>query len=493
MKKGCNLNMSRTQHKEGFMLKGTLQGAALLAMLGTAVPAFAEVQNVRVGGDITTRAFLRDNLDLHDNDGTLDGDNFFQSTIGINVGADMTENVSAFIRLANERDWNIDAGSTADFALSQGYVTLKELFYSPLTLRIGRQPIVWGRGFVLGSSLITDHLGRGGADLHGAITADEFTDFTSFDAVRATLDLSGAAAVDLPFMLDYVYIKVDENATGVVANDVNLQGVNLSTQFENGEMELYYLNKRDKNTAAVATTTGGTAGRDGNINTLGLRGSLQPNENSNIWAEAAYQFGRRNTDPNAILPAGNSHQAWAFNLGAEIGLDVAMAPKVGAEWIYFSGQDLDGAVSGWDPIARGYFTTALREFQATGFYPADQTCQSAGAIGRVCTGSVTNQHQFSLMGSFVPMEDLTVNNRMSWFFQDIGSRPDRGGGPLSGSQVNQERKNYIGAEWDTQVSYDYTDDVEFGLIYGLFLPGSVFRNPTDNTAQELITSVSVKF
>ena len=48
-------------------------------------------------------------------------------------------------------------------------------------------------------------------------------------------------------------------------------------------------------------------------------------------------------------------------------------------------------------------------------------------------------------------------------------------------------------EWDTVVTYNYTDDVQFGVIYGLFLPGSVYRSPTDAAAQELITSVSVKF
>lgn len=43
------------------------------------------------------------------------------------------------------------------------------------------------------------------------------------------------------------------------------------------------------------------------------------------------------------------------------------------------------------------------------------------------------------------------------------------------------------------VNYNYTDDVQFGVIYALFAPGSVYRHPNDDTAQELVTSVSVKF
>jgi len=69
--------------------------------------------------------------------------------------------------------------------------------------------------------------------------------------------------------------------------------------------------------------------------------------------------------------------------------------------------------------------------------------------------------------------------------------------PTTGS--NGRRNNYLGAEWDTVVNYNYTDDVQLGLIYGVFFPGSVFRDRApgvtsgSNASQELITSVSVKF
>lgn len=468
------------------MVKATLQGAVLLGLLAWSVPGFAEVQNVRVGGDVTVRAFHRENLDLHDNDsanGTLDEtDDFFMSTTGLNVGADLTENVSTFIRLANERDWNVDGGATADFDLSQAYITLKELFYSPLTLRVGTQPIVWGRGFVLGSNVIPGLL-NAGTDRNTAITADEFTDFTAFDAVRATLDLSGVAG--MPWTVDYVYIRLDENITGQ-ADDVNLQGVNFGTKFDamSSELEAYYLNKRDK---AVAENPG-----EGSINTWGIRGSSRPVEGAYLYGELAYQHGRRAADPYGIGVGGNRIQAWAVDLGAEYTLtDVAMTPKVGGEWIYFSGKDYDGAAPGWDPIARGYFTTVIREFQNPApFYPPDQTCTvPSTATGASCLGSATNQHQLSLYGSLKPIEDLTVDQRLSWFFLPVGARPDGG----TASQTVGPRKSYAGMEWDTILTYDYTSDVQFGLIYALFAPGNVYRHPNDNTAQELVTSVSVKF
>jgi len=158
-----------------------------------------------------------------------------------------------------------------------------------------------------------------------------------------------------------------------------------------------------------------------------------------------------------------------------------MSPKVGGEWIFFSGKDGDtGAAQGWDPMARGYFTTAIREFQtgaASGFYGTDQ----AGD-----TSSSTNQHQLALFASLTPIEDLTLDQRLTWFILDVGALGSSGA-------VDEKRESFAGTEWDTVLTYDYTEDVQFGLIYALFLPGGVYHSPTDSTAQELVTSVSLKF
>jgi hypothetical protein len=477
--------------------KATLSAVVFLGILGMTLPSAAEVQNVKVGGDITVRSFNRECVDLNCGDdftetGAVTGvagdseDAFLMSTVGVNVGADLTENVSAFIRLASERDWNVDGGNSGDFDLSQAYVRLHEFLYSPLSLTIGQQPIRWGRGFVLGSNLIPGTI-LGGGDRNGAISANEFTEFTAFDAIRATLDLSNLGAVTLPpLSLDMVYIKLDENTTGQ-SDDVNLMGFNLSSRIsDETEVETYYINKRDKNTLAVAPTD-----NDGSVNTIGVRGSIKAMESALFFGEAAYQFGKRATDPAATLIAGDSQQAWAFNLGTEYTLgDVQMSPKLGAEWIFWSGKDADSAINGWDPIARGYFTTALREFQVSNnggpFFGTPQLGDTSAA---------TNQHQLSLYGSLSPIEDLTISPRVTWFILDVGAVPFtvaqvNGATPVQGDGA---RSRYAGFEWDTSVVYNYTDDVQLGLIYALFAPGSVYRHPNDATAQELITSVSLKF
>ncbi len=449
-----------------------------------ALPAFAEVQNVKVSGDITARAFHRSNLDLTSGSTPAaplsNGEDFIMSTIGLNVAADLTENVSTFIRLANEHDWGVNAlnpNDNSNASLSQGYVTLKELFYAPLTVKLGRQPVVWGRGFVLGSGLLPNTI-LGAGDLNAAIAANEFTDFTAFDALRATLDLSNVGGMSLPLTADYVYIKLAENAVGK-GDDVRLQGLNLSTKFNqlNSEAELYFLNKFDQ------SPSGASRAEDGSTSTLGLRGSAQPVEGSSVWAELAYQFGTTVTDSEAILASGAGQSGWAANLGADYTFkNVATTPKVGAEWRYYSGRDSDTAAAGWSPVAPGYFTTALREFQTrstvTGFYPNTQAGVTSGQ---------TNQHELAVFGGLKPMEDLGINSRLSWFVLDV---------PAKAPGANSNRNRFLGTEWDTQLKYDYTDDVQFGFLYALFLPGNVFRNVDTggrNTPQELVTTVSVKF
>jgi hypothetical protein len=494
------------------MVKATLRSAVLLwvaamSLLVAGTPGFAEVQNVRVGGDVTVRAFWREHLDLHqegcntgscqteDTSGAgstpLEDDAFLMSTTGVNIGADLTENVSAFIRLANERDWNQDGGATGDFDLSQSYITLKEFFYSPLTLRIGTQPIVWGRGLVLGSSMLPNTLTGIGAgnDRNTAITPNEYTDFTAFDAFRGTLDLSGVTG-NVPLTADFVYIKLDE-ATAGVPDDRNVIGVNLSSKLDawNSEVEAYFLNRRDKNGVSP------NVDKDGSNNTWGLRGSTQPAEGALIYGEVAYQNGTRTptydleTASNGVR-VGDAQQAWLFNLGVDYTLaDVAMTPKIGAEWIFYSGKVVDGnAFSGWLPIAPSYFPTLIRSFQTAstgvGLYPVDQTG---------VTSAFTNQQELAFHYSLKPVEDLSFGQRLSFFWADEGITP-----VTAGSGPTEKVDSHLGTEWDTRVSYAYTDDVILGLDYGVLFPGNVFKRADiaasgRNTAQQLVTTVSVKF
>ena len=486
------------------MRQGRKLWVLLVALATTAImsaPAFAEVQNVKVGGDITVRGIWRANFDLsHDGNfttnglaaltdstgatDTTDAEKFIFSSIGINLTADLTDNVSTDIRLINQRDWGADgAGTNNDVKIARAYVTMKEMLYSPLTVRIGRQPLWFGKGFIVGSRLLA-----GDTNPNADFSATEFTDQTGFDAIRATLDYN-------PVTVDLVYAKIVE---GLAASDgdINLTGVNLGWKGSSmsSEAEVYYWNKYDASTRAI--TTGGGAGsmdaNAGNVHTIGLRGSLEPIAHTSLWGEFAWQFGNQS---GAVFTGRNStsQNAVAFDFGADYTMaDVAWTPKVGGEWIYYSGGSI-GSPAGWDPIYRGKFDSLIREFQGatvgTSIYPTDQPLD---------TNSSTNEAQFALFAAAKPTDSIKWDGRLTWFVAPTALN-------INGNATSDDdRRRFLGTEVDNKLTYDYTEDVQIGLIYGVFWPGTVYRNRPAAVgsrtslggraiAQELVSTVSVKF
>ncbi|MFH1492288.1 MAG: hypothetical protein ABIE81_02970, partial [Candidatus Omnitrophota bacterium] len=136
-------------------------------VVGLAIPAFAEVQNIKVSGDIKVTGVNRGQLDLREASDENELDDTISamlSTVRLRVDADLTENVSTTVRLINERVWgelynenSQDAtsgsstiGQDALVELDLAYLTLKEFFYAPLTVIIGRQPLRYGNGLIIG-------------------------------------------------------------------------------------------------------------------------------------------------------------------------------------------------------------------------------------------------------------------------------------------------------------------------------------------------------
>ena len=141
--------------------------------------AAAEVENVKVSGDITFRGFYRQNYSLSDldvatyNGSAFAGDDnyrFFMNTVRLRVDADLSKNVSGEVELLNQRDLDGPSAGTQgsglasstliagtapsaandqfDVILSLANITIKNLYYQELTLKIGRQNLQFGEGFV---------------------------------------------------------------------------------------------------------------------------------------------------------------------------------------------------------------------------------------------------------------------------------------------------------------------------------------------------------
>jgi len=423
-------------------------------------PVFAEVQNVKVSGDIAVRSLVRDNYTL-DKD-TAKSQTYFMQSVGLNVDADLTDNVSTAVRLVNQRDWdnNSSGVSTFDADIDLAYVTLKEMIYAPLTLTIGRQDLWFGRGLIVGANL---------QDFNNAITANEYTETAAFDAIKATLDLA-------PWKLDLLYSKIDENnivgATGL-KDDVDLYGVNAGYKFDqyNAEAEAYYFGKVDNmNTANTSSMA----------NTFGLRGSLEPVENLTIGAEGALQRGKRY---DIVNTRDIDISAYAYDLyGKYKFADVQWTPTLGVEWLSLSGEKNPQTSKwhGWDSMYRGKFDTAIRDFQNSIY----ATSARALASGAYDTG-ISNQNSLLITGSIVPMEDVTIQGTYGHFWLNEKLNANTKGSMIAGDEV--------GDELDLLLTYDYTEDVSFGLLTGWFFPGKIFPSGQDDLATDVVGTMKVVF
>ena len=470
--------------------------------------AFAETQSVKISGDISVRGFARSDYDLNkgdaeNNNGTQSSDwaTFVQSALSVQVDADLTDNVSAVIRLVNQRVWGdnnytsgndtvmpsyngrVGLGRAHDGSLGTNqyndsyavqvdlaYIELKEFLYSPVTLRIGRQDLWFGKGFIVGRNM---------QDPGQNLYAVEYTEITSFDAIRTTLDYD-------PWTIDLVYAKISENAMRS-DDDMDLMGINVGYVFDeyNAEAEAYYWLKSSRNPGLGVgnSLTSQNGHMDNSVHTLGARGSFDPIEDWTVALEGAAQAGQymvNNQDADRV------RYAMAIDALVECRVfqdDYAWRPVLSVEYIFYSGEENAGNVgtnsdwTGWDPMFRGKFDTAIREFQNV-FYATTQASSP----------SYTNQHQ--ILGKIVvePTDDITVSAKYANFWLDQVFQEDVGGG------VAENTNKHIGQELDLQVVWDYTEDVSFGLLAAIFYPGSHFASFEDNDpATDLVGSVKLSF
>ncbi len=449
------------------ILTGICVAALLVAF---AVPAFAETQNIKVSGDVKVAYIYQHDIDYLSNDG--DNQNFFMNQVGLNVEADLTDNVSTYIRLINERDWNGEStGEQFEILLDEAYVTMKEMLYAPLTLQIGRQNIWLGKGFVVGNAG-PNVWNEGGLPT----TVQEMSDLTAFDAIRATLDYD-------PWTVDLIYSKIDADTNaidGANHDDTDLYVANVGYDFTkyDAEAEAYYIFKHDRVATAVAT---GPKSVD-EVHTLGLRGSLVPFENFNLWAEGALQFGKYRNEP-AI---GKDREAGALDAGADFTfVDVKWTPKIGAEAMYLTGNKAtateDGNWKAWEPLYRGKFDNYLLDFR--NITKATWTdSQRIGATSNQNDSGMTNLISMAFFGSIEPMTDITLDTRFTW------ERSDKA--PV------EDMKNGIGTELDAKLTYDYTEDVAFTVAGGVLWPGNYYKQGADSsshTAAQIVAATTIDF
>ena len=357
--------------------------ALTMAVLLASTPAIAELQNIIVGGEIRIRANYFTNLDTGNRRSNLlwpsnlltgrsigtglnfnapgvtglfgwdrkeNSIDFVEHRTRLNVKADFTNNVAAFIEFDSWDIWGEDFRSDyitgADFASAgnnnlevyQSYIEANEMFGLPLRLRLGRQELSFGSEWLVG---VND--------------ASSFFSGRSFDTARLTY------ATDI-FSVDVFAAQLFEMGPVERDGDVWFYGVYGSYLGLNDVvLDAYWLWLRDPR--RLTDTNFGwfdewledLFGLDDydttNLHTVGLRGAGVIGA-FDFEAEFAYQFGDAGQvgylfRPNIYGDNNASFSAWAGNLELGYTFDVPWQPRLWVGGAYFDGED-NRDISFWE-------------------------------------------------------------------------------------------------------------------------------------------------
>jgi hypothetical protein len=515
--------------------------AALMVVLAS--PAFAAIQNVKVSGDITTTFLDRDNFDLGLTEGNdtfpasattkyyvgtgstdsttpsvpssdqlgLKRQNVFITQTRLRVDADLSDNVSTTVGLINERAWNSETspagvsglGSSAltssldtNVQLYLASITLREFLYSPLTLQIGRQVFNYGNGLILGDGGV-NNLSTGNLQY----IAMDLTERTAYDGVTATLDYK-------PLTISMIYFKngqtILDGDPSSGSSSSNVYGINANYQLSDPwstVVETYMFSRLDGNhyfgeNPQVGEITETPYDKGDTLYVPGLRASTNPIKGLNVQGELAWQLGNVPTFANVtgFPEQTEKRSAMAAQFMASYALPVLdkYKPTVNANFTYVSGDKNSGEDYITDHVKSAKYYSAWDSFNEN---------QGSGTIYNTLFG-LTNMYIYSLGGSVNPLEDVTASVTWSDLIaaQKYGSQnelfllqPDSSGAFNGYILTPTTSKTYLGNETDVNLTYNYTEDVTFGVSLGWFVPGDTFEKDARDTASQAIADVNVKF
>jgi hypothetical protein len=406
----------------------------------------------------------------------------------LNVKADFSDSVSAFIELDSYDIWGEDfrsnyltgvdsrASTGDDVEVYQAYIEAKEMWGTGLQARIGRQEIKWGSGWLLGTN-----------------DKNAFFRGLSFDAVRLTY------ATD-QFSVEALWAKLVENSPLQEDGDQDLYGVYASYKgIENVSLDAYWLFVRDADATRYQNALLGVLDAGGNVvgwkpsvidtHTIGLRGAGTLGA-FDFEAEAAYQwvdwdqpvleydaYGRLLVDVYGmplIGERGVDSDAWAGNGELGYTFDMNFTPRVFLGGAYFSGDDndlpFDRLFSNWE-YTQFYQSYAVLVDQYYGLFGG---CQG---LNDQLYANLSNFWTARAGVSVMPTESLKIQLSAAYLALDEGVGRlgnglngllivDRGGWP-----VVVDDDSDLGWEVDLTASYAYTSDLTFEVGYAHFFVG----------------------
>jgi hypothetical protein len=454
-------------------MKKLILFAVVALVVAAGANAYAELKDVTIGGSVRVRGEAIDPLGF---DSNLPGDDFVSTTTRLNINAEMTEGVSAYIELQEIDIWGSDmkvgfpgpgalglaelpAGMSAigqplgladedGFSLYQGYILIEDVAdYEGLALKIGRQEIVAGTEWFFGNN--------------------DFGPGLSYDAVSATY------AQDDLTLLAFV-AKLAEGRIGQLAleddADVDLYGIySTYTGMEDMVVDTYFAFLRAADLIGLPQIPIPEAPDDLDddpleLYTLGARvGGVYDAVDYNL--EAAIQWGDNGWD--------GDYEGWALDAGVGYTFDHDCNPRLGFNYTFSSGDDDendDNTETFLAPFADNYHRYGYMDLFGLG-----------------------NMDVMKLSMTAQPYEKVGVGCHLLHFLaveHEDGIAP---AGPAGGTDANADT---IGTELDLVANYAYSEDLSFELAYAYFWAGAYIddvRTLGDDDMQRIYLQAKLVF
>ncbi len=413
------------------MLATVIIVALVLSMAGVAV---AELQNVEVGGSLK----IRGNYWRMDQFGAS---NFTEQRTTLNVKADFTNDISAFIELDSYGDWGqgfrsnyltgMDGRGGTDVHLYQAYIDEKNLWGTGLSSRTGRQELVFGSKFLLGNNSSGPH----------------FTGL-SYDGTRLSY------ACDM-FKIDAFAAKLAETFQNLGKGDVDLYGVYASyIGIQDVTLDAYGIGVMDDR----------IPNKDVSVYTFGLRGAGTIS-GFDFDAEAAYQMGKVDGQPSACPfgfgEADVKYGAFAANGDLGYTFDMTWQPRVFGKFAYFGGGKADDNC--WSNDRTLPFNRLFSDISYSPFLDVNRNLSNIFFYGLGVQVMPTECLSLKLMGSYIDLDKkVGAQSSLGWeagvsgtyhYSEDLAFTA--GYSHFFGSDWNKEKSCMFDKDDSNKPSFDY--------------------------------------
>jgi len=437
-----------------------------------AASTFAQVQNIRLSGDIRLRGFYLSTAGSDAAGNQSDGaSQFIVQRTRVCVEADLADHVLAVVTLKAEGNWGQAssdiAGRTWGVGVQEAYVQLRELFYTPATLKAGRQFLNYGDGLILSSANqnYTFDAGRLVLDYHPLVIDLVAGQVCNPQPVSPTQVLGQS---------DLLFVNAKYEASGSVIKDV----------------EAYFgWMPQDAGGANPFISTLDPKASASSPMIFGLRTDLAPMEGLTASLEGVYEFGNNGGNGSALS---GQISAWLAKAAVKYSpKGVSLSPSFNAAYTFAGGGGANGRNSfvPWFDDVDGY----------NGYLFAPQ---------------LSNIHIFNLGASIKPCANTTLALEGYYYLKvdkkvAVYSNPNYDfGGPAFANQANLVATGgaqlagprEVGWELDAILGYDYSNDVRCQLVYAAFIPENVFGNndgtaggAANRVANEIRGEINVKF